>query len=266
MRELRELRARIDEFRYNMPYRKRPYSSRGWGHPLHSLCSYQGKLKPAIAHWLIDMFTGNDDVVLDPLGGVGTIAFEACVQGRYGITNDLSPLAYAVATAKVSPPGANNVRMEVKRLEQFLVDYELTEDDLRAADFGLNAKVSDYFHEDTLHEILKARSYYLALKKLSPAQAFVKASVLHILHGNRPYALSRTSHPLTPFNPRGPFVYKNLIERLQNRMKRILDLPLPLGFKRGDSLNTDFRRLPRMFSRKIDTIITSPPFPGLRFD
>src|SRR5260370_36827678 len=28
-----------------LPYKTEPYNSRNWGHPLHSLCSYQGKLK-----------------------------------------------------------------------------------------------------------------------------------------------------------------------------------------------------------------------------
>ena len=43
-------------------------------------------------------------MVLDPLCGVGTIPFEACLQGRVGIGNDLSELAYIVTKAKVEKP------------------------------------------------------------------------------------------------------------------------------------------------------------------
>ena len=46
--------------------------------------------------------------------------------------------------------------------------------------------------------------------------------MLHILHGNRPYALSRRSHPLTPYAPTGEFQYKNVIDKL----KRKIDLSL----------------------------------------
>ena len=40
-------------------------------------------------------------MVLDPLCGVGTIPFEACLQGRVGIGNDLSELAYVVTKPKL---------------------------------------------------------------------------------------------------------------------------------------------------------------------
>jgi len=94
------LKATIAKFADDLPYLREPYSSRSWGHPLHSLCCYQGKLKPAVAYSLVNLFTDVGMTVLDPLGGVGTVGLEACIQGRQGITNDLSPLAYAVATPR----------------------------------------------------------------------------------------------------------------------------------------------------------------------
>ena len=83
------------------PYKRRPYGQRNWGGPLHSLCSYQGKLKPSIAHFLVKYFTSPGEVVLDPLAGIGTIPLEARRMGRIGLGNDLSPLAYAVTSAKL---------------------------------------------------------------------------------------------------------------------------------------------------------------------
>lgn len=63
------------EFIETLPYRQGEYAGRNWGHPWHSLCSYHGKLKPAIAHFLVKRFTNKGDIVLDPLCGVGTIPF-----------------------------------------------------------------------------------------------------------------------------------------------------------------------------------------------
>ncbi|BAG20832.1 hypothetical protein ACIQUZ_30920 [Streptomyces griseus] len=42
-----DLEAAIDDFQAELPYTSGPYASRAWGHKLHSLCSYQGKFKPA---------------------------------------------------------------------------------------------------------------------------------------------------------------------------------------------------------------------------
>lgn len=260
------IREAINYFRKNFPYKAEPYSKKSWGHPLHSLCSYQGKLKPALAHWLVSIFSERGMSVLDPLGGVGTIGFEACLQGRKGISNDLSPLASVIAKGKLDPPSLHDALTALDEFKNQLSEIELTEDDYEAANFGLNAKVKDYFHPDTLREILKARKLYLNKSELTSTSAFIKACLLHILHGNRPYALSRTSHPLTPYNPRGEFEYKALVQKLEERIRRILAEPLPDSFIPGEAFNDNFRNLRKHITSPVDRVITSPPFIGMRFD
>jgi DNA modification methylase len=260
-----DLAGAIKAFGEDLPYKCAPYQSRNWGHRLHSLCSYQGKLKPAIAHWLVRIFSQPGMKVLDPLGGVGTVAFEASCQGRVGISNDLSPFAYAVATAKVCAPALAEVEQEITKLSKALASIKLDEGDYKAAEFGLNGMVQDYYHERTLAEVLKARRYFLTLKNPSNATLFVKASLLHILHGNRPYALSRTSHPITPFHPSGPAKYKALVEHVKERVKAAFSAPLSEAFVAGESFHGDFRDLAGRFGA-VDRIITSPPFVGMRFD
>jgi DNA modification methylase len=260
-----DLAGAIEAFRSDLPYKCAPYQSRNWGHRLHSLCSYQGKLKPAIAHWLVRIFSKPGMKVLDPLGGVGTVAFEACCQGRIGITNDLSPLAYSVASGKVCAPTLAEAEREIHALAQGVASIKLGDEDHRAADFGLNGKVPDYYHTRTLEEVLKARRYFLGLESPSDAALFVKASLLHVLHGNRPYALSRTSHPITPFHPSGPAKYKSLVKHVTERVGAALAAPLPEAFVSGASVHGDFRKLISKVG-KVDRIITSPPFLGMRFD
>lgn len=256
----------IEAFARTLPYRDMPFSKRNWGHPLHSLSSYQGKMKPAMAHWLVRSFTEPGMTVLDPVGGVGTIAFEACLAGRPGWTNDLSPFPHAVATGKVCAPSTKDVERALGRLTDGIRDLELKADDYAAADFGLNGSVRDFYHARTLEEVLRARNYFTRLSCPSDADLFVKASLMHILHGNRPYALSRTSHPITPFHPSGPRRYRPLIPALRTRIDAALSKPLPPTFVRGRSTHGDFRGLVSASANKVDRIITSPPFWGMRFD
>src|SRR5580693_5696431 len=98
-----DLATRAASFCGKPPFRAGHYAKRNWGGPLHSLCSYQGKLKPSIAHFLVLLFTSPGARVLDPLAGVGTIPLEARRQGRVGIASDLSPLAASVCRAKLEP-------------------------------------------------------------------------------------------------------------------------------------------------------------------
>lgn len=258
--------ARAERFCESAPHRAGEYSKRNWGGPLHSVCSYQGKLKPAIAHFLVSWFTSPGDQVLDPMGGVGTIPLEARRQGRVGIASDLSPLADTVSRAKLEPFTADAVWRGLHDLDVYLKDESLTPD-ASDASFGLNGPIERYFHEDTLRELLLARTYFLEghAEVPAPARDVIKSSLLHILHGNRPYALSRRSHPVTPFAPTGPTIYRPVIRALRERLERIVPhlSALEQDGPAGSSHLCDFRQLD---IEPVDAVITSPPFSkSLRF-
>lgn len=265
-----ELIERAAEFCSAPPHHRQPYARRDWGGPLHSLCSYQGKLKPAIAHFLIVWFTKPGDRVLDPMSGVGTVPLEARRQGRTGIAADLSRLAATVSKAKLEPCDEGAVWELVRHLTG-AIDTGPPLEALTLAtdvDFGLNGPVRDYFHPDTLREVLIAREFFRAHSAPAadhPARAIVMASVLHILHGNRPYCLSRRSHPVTPFAPTGPFEYRGLIARLHRRLRRVMPelAALNTTCPPGEAYESDFRALD---IAPVDAVITSPPFArSLRF-
>ncbi|MDQ4145488.1 MAG: site-specific DNA-methyltransferase [Actinomycetota bacterium] len=235
---------------------------------MHSLCSYQGKLKPAIAHFLVRWFTSPTDVVLDPMAGVGTIPLEARLQGRLALGGDLSELAAVVSRAKVEQFRRRDIETTLAALGAAVAYTRTTDEDLISdehASFGLNGPIEEYFERRTLREILIARRFFRErLARMSAAEAVVASSLLHILHGNRPYALSRRSHPVTPFKPSGPVDYRPLMDRLVRRLDRVVNLllGLPAG---GHSYLSDFATLP-VADQSVDTVITSPPFAqSLRF-
>lgn len=258
------LEAAIRAYEADLPHRVGDYAKKTWGHPLHSLCSYQGKLKPSMARTILDAFVPTGHSVLDPLGGVGTIAFEAAMDGRRALTNDLSPLGAIVSAAKMSPPTVGQAEDSIAYLKDRMTDVSLAGEDWAAAEFGLNARVADYYHPDTLEEVLRARK---VLAEDGPeGNEFLWASLLHVLHGNRPYALSRTSHPITPFKPIGEAEYRGVVDRVRRRIARALAVPLPAAFTPGIATHGDFRALPALIEHPFDAVVTSPPFMGMRFD
>ncbi|MDD4341956.1 MAG: SAM-dependent methyltransferase, partial [Kiritimatiellae bacterium] len=117
-----------------------------------------------------------------------------------------------------------------------------------------------YFHPKTMREILAARSFFRERHARTEAEAMVFACLLHILHGNRPYALSRRSHPITPFAPTGPSEYRPLIPRLTEKVERTLAATLPEDFRPGSVLDQDVTEWWPAEVDKLDAIITSPPF------
>lgn len=249
------------QFKTIIPHQQEPYSSRNWGHNNHSLCSYQGKLKPAIAHHLVNTFVPEKGSVLDPFSGVGTIPFEAALAGKMSYGIDISLPAYYISQAKVSAPIRIESYSYINNLQTFILTNECTKDEFKEAQkFGFNKSLSEYYEVQTLKEILLARRFVKENYPKTPSEMLVVASLLHILHGNRPYALSRRSHPIVPYAPTGDFVYKSLIEKLTEKVDRVINEELSLNFKSGKIFNQDTTIIWPQEINNLDAIITSPPF------
>jgi DNA modification methylase len=243
----------------SLPYKKEAMSARNWGHARHSLCSFPSKMKPALASTLVELFTLPDSVVLDPFGGSATVPFEAALQGRVAISNDLSPLAHAIGSAKLRPPGAGECNHLLAELEATLKEAAASAD-LSA----MEPEIHEYFHRRTAREIIAARQYLSAssdnFHSNEPA-LFVTACLAHILHGNRPYALSRRSHNIIPIPPKGRKEYKPLMPALRAKCDRVLASRLPSSFRAGKARRGDAAEL-ALADASVDVVITSPPFLG----
>ncbi|MFZ3200877.1 MAG: hypothetical protein WA175_06980, partial [Candidatus Acidiferrales bacterium] len=248
-------------FKRSLPHQSSPYVKRNWGHPLHSLCSYQGKMKPSLAHFLTKIFAPPGTRVLDPFAGVGTIPFEAALQGAKTYAFEISPAAYAIAASKLGRPSGKEVEVVLSKLADAIESGERAEPELRSArKVHFNGGIEEYFHPHTFNEILLARRFFLLNRPKSPSEFMILASLLHILHGNRPYALSRRSHPITPFSPTGPREYRSLLVRLRSKVERSLQASLPAEFVEGRVFERDATLWWPDEVDQLDAIITSPPF------
>src|SRR6266404_4243307 len=71
---------------------------------MHQLAPYVGKMKSGMARALIEEFSREGDVVLDPFCGSGVVPYEALLAGRHAVGNDLNPYAYVLTKGKLSAP------------------------------------------------------------------------------------------------------------------------------------------------------------------
>ena len=256
-------RPKWQGFKRGLPHQVGTFAKRNWGNPLHSLCSYQGKLKPAIAHHLVKALAAPGDRLLDPFGGVGTVAFEAALHGVKAYSFDISPVAVSVASAKLDPTTPKECLSIVDELRDFLGDHEPTDEERHEAGLiQFNGILPDYFHPRTLDEIILARRFFMEMPVSRGGRSLVFACLLHILHGNRPYALSRRSHPITPFAPTGEVEYKKLTEKLNVKVQRSLAAKRPATFVAGRSLFQDATDPWPDEIDQVNAIVTSPPFFG----
>jgi hypothetical protein len=199
--------------------------------------------------------------LLDPFGGVGTIPFEAALQGVKAWAFDISAAALHIAAAKLGRPDVDACHKALNALGDFVEQQRVSDREMAAAQaIHFNGPLPDYFEPCTFREILLARRYFLQNPPATPSESLVLASLLHILHGNRPYALSRRSHPITPFAPSGPFEYRSLMSHLREKVERSLAVVYPKEFVAGQALFQDATSWWPQQIDQLNAIITSPPF------
>jgi tRNA G10 N-methylase Trm11/DNA-binding XRE family transcriptional regulator len=264
-KSIESLENLIVKFKDTLPYKEGDYAKRNWGSIMHSLCSYQGKLRPSIAFHLIKEFTKEGQTILDPFSGIGTIPLEACLNGRKGVGVDINPIAYANTLAKVSKLDKKIIESEIEKFSEFLNGNTPLDEEITEANTKLpinNGVVSEYYHVDTLKEILLAKRYFMQINNKCPEQQFLLACMLHILHGNRPYALSKRSNNQTPLKPRKDEVaeYKSVAQKLKDKATRMYsELQYDDNFTCGEAYLGSIFDV-NLTENSFDAIITSPPF------
>ena len=242
-------------------FQEEPYSKRNWGNKQHSLCSFYGKLKPAISYHLVDTFSNIGDNVFDCFSGSGTVPFEASLNGRNSFAMDINPISITLTTAKVKIQTKEECVEIFDSLCNYITENVVNTDKLRLAeDFGFNKTLIEYYHPDTLKEICLARQFFMDYENKDGNYYYVLSSLLHILHGNRPYALSRRSHSITPYSPTGEYIYKSLTEKLYEKMSRSFLEEKSSIFKEGLVYHQDIMDEWNDEINDLDAIITSPPF------
>lgn len=211
-----------------------------------------------MASALISRFTKPDQVIYDPFSGCGTVALEAWIARRHVVANDLSPYAYLLSRAKLSPPRSQHsaqVQLQNAALR--------VRNQTRRGSTRIPRWVKRFFHPKTLREALIWRDVLS-----ESGNDFLLACLLGILHHQRPGFLSYPSSHAVPYlrAERFPshehpelYRYRPVLPRLEAKLGR--------AFKRVPQLNYGLKR--RCLCRDassflpdcpVDAIITSPPY------
>ena len=226
---------------------------------LHQLSPYIGKLKSIIAKDLILKYTKPGDLVADMFCGSGTVPLEAARLERRVFASDTSHYAITLTKGKLNAPIDADAAFET--LDRLLVHADSTPlPDLR----GVPKWVRSFFHPRTLKEAIRLSELFKKKR-----QYFFLASILGILHHQRPGFLSYPSSHLVPYlrtkkfpKPEYPELYKyrsvtpRLRAKVERALKRSPEMPLATfvhGIRKSSAKSIN---LPS----DIDCVVTSPPY------
>ena len=86
----------------------------------HGYYTYPAKFIPQLASRLINEYSNEGDIVIDPFMGSGTTVVEAIVNNRIGIGTDINDIAYLIAKVKTTPIQAMKLLQEFNNIENDL--------------------------------------------------------------------------------------------------------------------------------------------------
>jgi len=223
------------------------YGKQSWGHSLHRIAPYVGRIKPPFAHFLIKYVTRPGETVLDPFCGIGTIPLESSLCGRNSVGVDLNPYAITIAESKTEH------KLRLEELIHYVENMEITSKGVSLR--KIPNWVKEYYNAKTLKEIL------FTLKKLKEDnQIFIHGCLVGISQGHRPGHLSKPCAWTLPYKPRpdDPGEYRDVRSRLIAKIKRNYKDPI-ISPGNINIINADSRNLP-LDDNSIDHVISSPPY------
>jgi site-specific DNA-methyltransferase (adenine-specific) len=242
-----------------------------WGHSMQTMCSYHGMFPAKVAHYFIQRYSRPGDIVLDPFSGRGTVPLQARAEGRVSICNDLNPLAYVLSRAKIDPPSWDGVQDFLTGLEK---DYKRS----RAGEPSAPSDIRMLYHPNTLQQICYVRGRLLSkpITAWSRDELIIGGALAGIMHGS--HRRDGTSQYLSISMPNtfsmSPTYVQNYIrenglvkldqdvfECLRDKLARLyLDDITGLPGRAHHLDATSLLKNRSMKARKVDLIVTSPPY------
>lgn len=230
---------------------------------LHTVAPYIGKMRPEIAGWAIETVSKPGDLIYDPFCGSGTVLLEGWLKGRDTVGTDLNPYACLVSRAKLNPYMPNNIEMVKSLLDNYSTSVDKIKPTINLS--NIPSWVKEFYNPETLVELL---AWVQVLKENN--DEFALACLLSIAHHQRPGFLSYPSSHTVPYLrtkkfPQDEFpelyAYRPVRPRLEKKIFRVYNsLPSADFSLYRNVYQQDASAL--NLERKIDAIITSPPYMG----
>lgn len=240
-------------------------------HALNAICPYYTMFPLEYPMRILRKHQKAAPVVFDPFCGRGTTIYAARYLGLRAWGVDTSPIAVAIAKAKL----ASTTVADVLELAMALRARE-------PKHVPQTAFFRKAYHARTLRQLCAVREGLLALKRESDASIVLRAAMLGCLHGPRSRHLETAGYfsnqmPRT-FSTKPDYSVRywkqkglsaprvDILNVLKRKLARIQDLQNKAKSVEGHVMCADARTVPlrRKMHKRTSLVVTSPPYYGMR--
>jgi hypothetical protein len=237
---------------------------------LNAICPYFTMFPLEYPLRIIEKHKHTDPTVVDPFCGRGTTIYAARRAGLRSYGFDVSPIAVAIAKAKLSSSSPQAVVSLAKRLVR-----------KEPEDVPVSAFFQEAYSPKTLRDLCSLREGLLRIREETDQSALLRAAALGCLHGPRANDLTRSGY----FSNQMPRTFASkpdysvrywrendlkapdvlVINVLKRKLEAIPDLHAPTvgNFRRIKCLDARMANPYRNMSGRL-LAVTSPPYYGMR--
>ncbi len=231
--------------------------------------SYRACFKPQLPRFFIQAFTSPGDRVYDPFSGRGTTVIEAGLNDRKPTANDINPLSTVLSRPRFFIPEIDDVCHRIESIKGFRETTETSPD------------LSMFYHEKTLQELLRLRSYLLFRQHngtLDHIDEWIRMVATNRLTGHSSgffsvytlppnQAVSRARQKKINRNlgqePSYRDIYAIIVKKTKELIKKTTAIEKQTLLKAGSCavfFNDDARNTEGIADNSIHLTVTSPPF------
>ena len=100
------------------------------GQDIHSIWRFPGSFHSPVCNWIIENFTKQTDVILDPMCGSGVLPIQSYIKGRHAYGTDIDPFSILMCKAKSYPYDLVSLNFEVEAMKKKLNRIRRSKDEL----------------------------------------------------------------------------------------------------------------------------------------
>ena len=240
--------------RYDPSWNYSEDNTRAYTHAIHP---YPAMMIPQVAGRLIDMYAKPKAVVLDPFSGSGSVLLEAFIRGydSYGI--DINPLSLLISRVKTTPLNYKDVQIE---LEKILNKAFRTKNTKRPNFFNIDY----WFKPEVVSQLTALQTAVNSIndKKIKDFFKVVFSFTVRAASNTRNGEFKLYRIDDDKLKNYSPDVFEIFTKRAEENIASMSDLweEYSRSKTKVNILNEDARRRTSIKDRKVDIVVTSPPY------
>lgn len=236
--------------------------------PFHTWYPYLEGYSPDFVETVLHEYMNDADSILDPFGGTVTTGFTAAEKGLDGYYCEVNPVLQFVADAKkkvrtIPDEEREEIANDLRKLATSFGERiaEAKGDDSLLTAYDLAFKGSEFFDEDTLEEVVSAKTVVLQLEKDNRLlSSLLSVAILSSLvpcsrlkrAGDVRFMDEDKWSEIPSFREEVPEGLREMADDLAHKNARIKEKPVLLC-ENADNID----KIPE---KNIDGVITSPPY------